>query len=105
MEKLDEALDLALWYLKTDVQRLFQVVTERLGLRNQPAEWHAWSAEQLARHWLGQLSLEQVARMWQQYRRERPAAKPLRVPMPKQPRRHATALVVPTLFALARKRA
>lgn len=100
MEQSDEALDLALWYLKTDVARLFQVVATQLGLSNQPAEWNAWSAARVARHWLEKLSLDRAAKLWQQFRKERPAAKPSRARMPK-PRQHATSLTVPSLHRLA----
>lgn len=103
MEHDDDALQLVLWHLKTDVTRLFQVVAERLGLRNQPAEWNAWTAARLARHWLEQMSLDRAAKLWQQYRKERPAATPSRAPMPK-PRPHATRLAVPNLHALAAQR-
>jgi len=103
MEHSDETLDLVLWHLQTDVTRLFQVVAERLGLANQPAEWNAWTAARLARHWLERLSLERVAKLWQQFRKERQAAKPLRAPMPK-PRPRATTLAVPNLHALAARR-
>lgn len=103
MEHGADTLDLALWHLQTDVARLFQVVAERLGFSNQPAEWSAWTPAQLARHWIAQLSAERVAKLWQQYRqmRKHTTATPLPAPTRPPPRVHAERLPVRDLHALA----